>query len=73
MGGATEAIGGGLNQLGRVRCRAGDVDGLQTEGLVDRLRQTRRVQVVRRLAQGVGEVLGIRRGDPIRQMSGLNT
>lgn len=52
-----------LHQLGRVRGRPGDVDRLQPEGLVNRIRQTRGAEIVRCLAQSVGEVFGIRRGD----------
>jgi hypothetical protein len=48
-----------LHQLGRVRFRAGDVDRLQAEGLVDRIRQARSIIVVAPLAQGVGEVFGL--------------
>ena len=62
FGGRNGRHGRRLHQLGRVRGRAGDVDRLQAEGLVDCIGQARSAKVVRRFAQGVDKVLSIRRG-----------
>jgi hypothetical protein len=48
-----------LHELGRVRCRAGDVDRLQAEGLINGIRQARADPALGRIPQGVGEVCGL--------------
>lgn len=46
--------------------RPGDVNRLQPEGLINRIRESRGIIVLAHLAQGVGEIFSLDRRDGLR-------